>query len=533
MTLHHSKPGPSPGQTHIDVLIIGAGITGAGIARDLALRGVTSMVVDRGDFNAGASGANHGLLHSGARYIASDPTSAAECRAENEIIRRIAPHCLEECGGLFVALAGDDEVYITDFPDMCARAGLAIESVDPRLAREMEPAISDKVVAAYAVNDAAVDPFRLTLENLAEAVSNGCVFRASREIVGFVREGRRIRAVQLLDRNTGRTEVIGVEMVVNAAGAWAGKVAALAGVGLNLVFSKGTLALTSRRLCKRVINRLRRPSDGEILVPGGPVSILGTTSVRIDDPDLARPTMAEIDLMVREGAALIPELEQASFIRAFAGVRPLLQGQAEEDRGLSRGFQVIDHAPDGPRNLITVTGGKLTTYRLMAEKATDMVAAGLGNTAPCRTADTPLPGSPGTRWTEPGRGPRRMFRNGPANGRTLCECEMVPARAVSEFLGEMLFKNEPVSLSALARRSRLGRGPCQGTFCAARLAALVAEATTVTGDELHDELRKFLNERWQGQRTVLWGDRLAQADLKQAIYGATLGLEAESDRNPG
>ena len=91
------------------VLIIGAGITGCGLARDLALRGVPAMVVDKGDLDSGASGSNHGLLHSGARYVASDPESARECRRESALLKRLAPHCVEDTGGLFVAVEGDDE----------------------------------------------------------------------------------------------------------------------------------------------------------------------------------------------------------------------------------------------------------------------------------------------------------------------------------------------------------------------------------------------------------------------------------------
>ncbi|MBI5063619.1 MAG: FAD-dependent oxidoreductase, partial [Desulfatitalea sp.] len=101
------------------VLIIGAGVTGAGLARDLALRGIQSVVVEKRDVNNGASGGNHGLLHSGARYVVSDPASALECHHENQLLKRLAPHCVETTGGLFVAVAGDDETYIANFGDAC------------------------------------------------------------------------------------------------------------------------------------------------------------------------------------------------------------------------------------------------------------------------------------------------------------------------------------------------------------------------------------------------------------------------------
>ena len=93
------------------VLIIGGGATGTGLARDLALRGVESILVEQGDINSGTSGANHGLLHSGARYIASDPAAARECRDEGALIKRLAAQCVEDTGGLFVAVEGDDEAW--------------------------------------------------------------------------------------------------------------------------------------------------------------------------------------------------------------------------------------------------------------------------------------------------------------------------------------------------------------------------------------------------------------------------------------
>jgi glycerol-3-phosphate dehydrogenase len=113
-------------------LIIGGGATGTGLARDLALRGVPSLVVEKGDINAGASGRNHGLLHSGARYVATDPGAARECHQENQILKKVAPQCIEDTGGLFVAVEGDDETYAADFPHLCQRCGIPCQSLSPR-----------------------------------------------------------------------------------------------------------------------------------------------------------------------------------------------------------------------------------------------------------------------------------------------------------------------------------------------------------------------------------------------------------------
>ena len=145
------------------VLIIGGRATGTGLARDLALRGVHCILVERLDINAGASGANHVLLHSGARYVSYDTVLAQECKKEGAILKRLAPHCINNTGGLFVAVEGDDENYVADFPNLCNRCNIPVQELDIKEVREMEPTLSDKLIAAYGVEDAFIDPFKLSI----------------------------------------------------------------------------------------------------------------------------------------------------------------------------------------------------------------------------------------------------------------------------------------------------------------------------------------------------------------------------------
>ena len=155
------------------VLIIGGGVTGTGIARDLTMRGLDVTLIEKQDLNAGASGGNHGLLHSGARYICSDPEAAIECNAEIDIIKRNAGHCVEETGGFFVAVKGDDERYIADFPGMCERSGIPYTAVDVRDALAMEPVLSPETIAVYGVNDASINPFKLSIETMNDVTARG------------------------------------------------------------------------------------------------------------------------------------------------------------------------------------------------------------------------------------------------------------------------------------------------------------------------------------------------------------------------
>ena len=196
--------------------------TGTGVARDLSLRGVKCILVEKKDINAGASGANHGLLHSGARYVTNDVESAIECRDENRLLRQLAPDCIEETGGLFVAVEGDDEKFIADFQGYCDKAGLPCSPMDIKEAKEAEPALSDKTIAVYSVDDASIDPFKLVLENITDAQKLGCKFLRHAKVVKFHTENENIQTVDVVNKTTGEAFSIEAEVIVNASGAWAG-----------------------------------------------------------------------------------------------------------------------------------------------------------------------------------------------------------------------------------------------------------------------------------------------------------------------
>ena len=511
-----------------DVLIIGGGVTGAGVMRDLALRGLHTLLIDKRDLCAGASGGNHGLLHSGARYVASDPHSARECRQENELLKRLAPQCIEDTGGLFVAVDGDDPGFAEEFPVLCTKAAITCKELTPAEARGLEPKLSDRLVKAFRVPDATVDPFRLALENVAHARTlNGSVYLPHTEVLRFEIDRSEIRAAVCRDTRTGGLVKIVAGQYVNAGGAWAMNIAGLAGCrDVNLLYSKGTLLVSHDRLTRHVINRLRLPGDGDILVPGGTVSVLGTTSVRTDRLEQVAPTIEEIDINVREGSAMIPALAHARYIRAFSRVRPLLQSSSGDDREATRGFALIDHTSQGLTNFCTITGGKLTTFRLMAEKAADLVAARLGNSEPCRTAAEPLPDGEACRWTEPGGSPKYWYHAGKADDMILCECEMVPQSAIDEIVQNAPGAEEEMTLEAIALRSRAGKGPCQGSFCGIRICSYLYDRGHYRDKKGLHHLRDFFNERFKGQKTVIWGRQAAQMELAEALHCGLLGLDA-------
>lgn len=514
-----------PSVIQTQVLIIGGGVTGTALARDLALRGVACILVEKDDINAGASGRNHGLLHSGARYVAGDAGAARECRAEGDILKRVAAQTIQNTGGYFVAVQGDDERYIADFPAWCERSGITARAVDISEARATEPALSEHTIAVFEVPDAAIDPFRLSLESMAQARSLGARLMRRTRVLAFEREGRRICAVHVQSRDSGQDLRIEAEQVVNAAGAWSREVALLAGASIAMTYSKGTLLVTHTRMASRVINRLRRPGNGDIMMPGGTVSIVGTTSMQVDALEDIRATTAEADLIVAEAAPMLPALASARFIRAYAGVRPLLGSAGADSRAVSRGFALYDHEGQGLDNFATLTGGKLTTCRLMAERAADLVCQRLGVARACVTATTLLPRAPECEWTEPGHSAREWVRSHQADDTLLCECEMVSGSAVDAIYAALRAAGDKPTLTDIGLRSRVGKGACQGAFCGLRTAAHLYQTGDFRAQRGLAEIVDFFSERWRGQQAILWGEQLAQAELAEALHCGLFGEE--------
>ncbi|MHC1744314.1 MAG: anaerobic glycerol-3-phosphate dehydrogenase subunit A [Syntrophobacteraceae bacterium] len=513
------------------VLIIGGGITGVGLSRDLALRGVQCVVVEKGHVDSGASGANHGLLHSGARYVSNDPATARECRSESEVLKRMAPACCETTGGLFVAVPGDDEAYVAEFPGLCESNGISAQAIDCREARDLEPELSENIIAAFQVDDATVDPFRLSFDNISDAVSHGARLMTYTEAVAMVREGRRIRSVRLRQLRSGREIEVEADQVVNAGGAWVGRIAALAGLKLSTVWSKGSLLITQPRITDRVINRLRPPADGDIIVPGGTVSLVGTTSVRVHDIDHLHAELDEVDFLVEEASRLVPSLQSTRLVRAFAGVRPLLgRSTAGDDRSIGRGSELLGHEEEGLDNLLTVVGGKLTMYRLTAEMVADLICSRLGISSPCLTRDLPLPKAPVNDWVVAGLSPGLWRQHRNPGDALLCECEMVPMSAVEQIVHQLHIDGETVDLEALRLHSRMGKGSCQGAFCGLRTAGFLYERGIFVEDQGIEDIRTFLESRWKGLRPVLWGRQLIQEQLQEAIHCGLFSLETRIGR---
>lgn len=511
-----------------DVLVIGGGATGLGCALDLAMRGIRTTLVEKGDLAHGTTGRYHGLLHSGGRYVTKDPQAARECARENAILRQIMPHCIEDTSGFFVITPWDDPAYGDVFVANCRKTGVPVQelSLDAMLRRE--PALNPRIMRVFEVPDGAADSFLAAQSVALAAQAYGATILTYHHVVDLVRQGDRVVGAVVEDLRNGALKRFHCACVLNAAGAWAGRIARLAGLTVTVAPGKGTMVAMNHRMVNTVINRCKLPADGDILTPIHTVAVIGTTDVVVPDPDRYTIEADEVQLLLEEGEKLVPGFKRYRVLRAWAGVRPLYkEREGSDDRDLSRTFKVIDHqARDGVSGIVSIVGGKWTTYRLMAEETVNVVARRLGNTRPCRTAEEVLP------IPRFGDGAGRHFWLGKAladveaeqaYGELICECELATRWRILAAID-----SGAANLDDLRRDVRMGMGPCQGGWCAYRTAALLYEQRQTAGlsaAHVNDALLHFLQARWKGMLPVLWGDQLRQARLDEMIYLGVLGVQ--------
>ena len=525
-----------------DVIIIGGGVTGAGVARDCSLRGLSVLTIERKDIADGATGRNHGLLHSGARYAVGDMESASECISENKILKKIASACCDDTGGLFISLPEDDEAYRKTFLKSCKKAGIKARELDSNEALEMEPAANPSLTGAVWVPDGSVDPFRLSASNFLDAQLHGARLLTRTEVISFIKENGRVCGVEVFSHTSGSKMTFRAKIVVNAAGIWGQRIASLAGAEITMFPAKGSLLVFAHRLNNMVLNRLRKPDSGDILVPGETVTIIGTTSERVpyEEIDSISPAENEVDLLLREGVKLCPSIASARVLRAYCGVRPLVaQGNDKSGRNISRGIVLIDHGDrDGIDGFVTISGGKLMTYRLMAEKTADLICDKLGVNARCMTAANFLPGSTKDSLREVGRKiwavptlaqkvaadrfgtmAAEIFAEEKADKSLVCECEEVSYSEIKRALKSP----DTRGLNDIRRRTRMGMGTCQGELCASRAACALAREKSGAQEALM-QLASYMQERWKGIKPVAWGESLREAEFTQWVYKEVYGL---------
>ncbi|MFV0430091.1 MAG: anaerobic glycerol-3-phosphate dehydrogenase subunit GlpA [Arachnia sp.] len=509
-----------------DVVVIGGGSTGAGVVRDAAMRGYRAVLVDRSDLAQGTTGRFHGLLHSGGRYVVSDPGSATECAEENAILSRIQAPAIERTGGFFVAVPGDDPDYGDKFLAGAAATKVPARDIPVAEALTREPRLNPGIFRAIEVEDGSVDGWQLVWGAVNSARHYGAQVLTYHPVTKIDTSGGQVTSVHCWDQRGEQEVVIECRFALNCAGPWAGQISEMTNLPpVPVVPGRGIMVAMNHRLVNTVINRLIYPADGDILVPIHTVSVIGTTDVKEADPDHLPIPHAEVQLMLDAGEKLVPGFRNSRAVHAWSGSRPLVKDDrvaASDTRHMSRGMAVVDHLHrDGVHGLLTIGGGKLTTYRLMAEHIVDAMCEQLGDRRPCRTADEEIPydDGPAKHYVVTHRLKDREADR--LEDQIVCECELMTKQMFTELL-----QQQPEStLDDLRRQLRLGMGPCQGGFCSMRAAGIAHDEGVVDTERATGLLRLFLTNRWIGLWSILYGDQVRQTALDNWIYQGTLDIE--------
>ena len=395
----------------MDVLIIGGGITGAGIARDAALRGFRTALVDKADFGAGTSSHSSRLIHGGIRYLEQGAFRLVfEASHERRVLLRIAPHLVHPLAFLFPLYHGGR------LPAWKLRAGMWLYDLlssfrnvrwhrwlRAKQVRRVEPGLRDRgLIGAALYYDAQTDDARLVIATVRSAMQAGALAANYVETTALLKPDGRVRGAVVRDVLTGQTATIRANVVVNATGPWSDQLRRLDDpqAAPILRLTKGAhVTVPRRRLANEHAVTLLSPVDGRVMfvLPWGDLSYIGTTDTDADaSPDGLRVTAADVTYLLRSANAAFPHAHLApnDVVSAWVGLRPLLRADHADPSQVSREHKVFA----SEQGLITIAGGKLTTYRVMARDVVDRVAARLheldGRPLPPRaqTDKLPLPG---------------------------------------------------------------------------------------------------------------------------------------------
>src|SRR2546421_3688829 len=386
-----------------DVLVVGGGIFGAGIARDAALRGLRVALIDKADFASGTSSRSSKLIHGGFRYLeqAACRLVMESCR-ERQVLRNMAPHLVKPLPFLLPVYQGDKRSLGKMRVGMALYDALALyrnyarhRGLSARATVDQEPNLARTgLLGSILYWDCQEDDARFCVENILHAVRLGAVCVNYCELSGFVRSGESIAAASVEDRIGHEKTEVRAKCFINAAGPWVDRVAGLAGAGNSYLKPTKGVHILLPKLSEHHAIAFQAKRDGRIMfvLPWNDCSIVGTTDTDYSGaPDDVRAEAADIEYILSEVHALFPEakVDYGDIITTFAGLRPLLYtGNGSKPSARSREWQIIHHGS----NFMSIAGGKYTTYRAEAEKIVDELLNMLGQKPrECVTDQTPLP----------------------------------------------------------------------------------------------------------------------------------------------
>ena len=533
-----------------DVAIIGGGSTGTAVARDCAMRGLKTILVEKGDIGSGTTGTCMGMIHGGFRYLLpphSDPQLVTEMCEESGIIQKIAPHLVFKIPYLQLITKPVDEKeleklikmykYLDYFHKMKNTHSHTYLSKEDTL--KLEPNLNkDAFFGAFYTEEWGVDVFRLVVATAISAKEHGAEIRTHTKVIDILRKGDEIVGIKVRNMFNGKIEEIRASIVVNAAGAWVPIIAKMAGVEYKLRPTKGVHVFLDRRITNFGI--IAEAIDGHylVLLPHENTMMLGDTDDDyFGDPDDVKPTFDEVEYLLKSMEKFVPKIREARVIRAMAGLRPLLFRWGIPESDITRRDEIVDHEErDGLKGFITIGGGKMVTMRLIGEKVTNLICKKFGIKEKCHTHEEPLPGAEkdvdvlkiAEKYRLPPRVVERIVhrhgsraeqilkytKNNPEWKSTICTCEPVIEAEIRYVIREEFAR----TIDDIKRRTRLGMGPCQGCFCTVKAAHIISDELKLPIKETHKLILDFLRERWKGKQSVLRCYQMSQEELTQSIY---------------
>ena len=517
----------------LDAVVIGGGMAGAGVARDLALRGASVALFEKGDFASGTSSKSSKLIHGGLRYLElGDFKLVRESLREKKTLERLAPHLVRPLPFLVPVYRGAARGLITVRVGMwlydLLTPGKTTERfrvLRPVEALTMEPSVraEDLRGAGYYFDDLLLYPERLCLENVLSAARHGARTFNYCEVEEFVHGRRGIEGVKVRDLLSGQVQAVRAATIVNCAGPWVDRIRAAARVADRsprvVRTTKGIHCLLPR-MTDRAVYLSARDERMIFVIPWREFSLVGTTDTDFEgDPDRLWATREEVTYLLEEVAKVLPD-KRATFENVsytYAGVRPLSFEPGASASKVSREHKVIPEGPDG--RFFSVTGTKLTCFRSLAQDVGDRVMRALGRAEKARTARLTLDGADeevgkieARVWMDVSE---EMAATGLSRGtlRTLVETygrayprvlelgrklpdgfeRLCPSN--SEIVAQLhhaLREEQAVSLQdVLLRRTGIGQSRCQGLDCAEPIAARMAELGGWTRRRLDAELEAY------------------------------------------
>ncbi len=360
------------------IAVIGGGITGLFSAMYLAQAGFETSLFEKGELASETSDKFHGMIHSGARYAVNDMVSARECISENRILSGIASSFIDSSDGYFLAMTDQEAEFGDRLESGCHTAGIPCTEEDVDEFLSMEPHVSRDLKRVMKVPDMVVHAFDFAAAVAAEARMLGASIATNTEVTRIIADENTVTGLELSVNGAKNREKF--DLVVNAAGPFTWNVLRESKIpSPEIMPSLGSMLVYDGRVTNSVLNRMRMPSDGDIIVPYGSSSILGTMATVVEDASSYTVDQEEIDSLQEEGNRMVPSLEKMPLKRVYSSVRPLISDRSGDPRSASRSFDIFDHSRDGYSGLLTITGGKYTTGRIIGQETARKVCEIFGS----------------------------------------------------------------------------------------------------------------------------------------------------------